>query len=104
MLYYYAGGLVGSQRPDLAALIRHHFTTFSNFIHCHMRHILVLPSRDGDLNNTTGMGSLLGALPAHTRTNLLAACGATVGPIGKDTCSDSASSADGMPPLLVIHY
>jgi hypothetical protein len=40
------GGLVGSQRPDVAATIRHHFTTFSNFIHCHMRYLLSLPPRE----------------------------------------------------------
>ena len=39
------GGLVGSQRPDIAALIRQHFTTFSNFIHCQMHHLLFQPAR-----------------------------------------------------------
>jgi hypothetical protein len=41
----YLGGAVGSQHPHIAASIREHFTTFSNFIHCHMRHLLYLPTR-----------------------------------------------------------
>jgi hypothetical protein len=33
------GGLVGSRRPDLAATIRQHFDSFTNFIHRHLRHL-----------------------------------------------------------------
>jgi hypothetical protein len=48
------GGLVGSQRPEVAASILNHFTTFSSFIHCHMRHLLCPPPREMSAPDTCG--------------------------------------------------